>query len=366
MDGMNGIQQTQDTQYTGLAMWTDYMQVQDSRPNPEEEVKKARKHFSKLGLMFFLGTLIIFGVQNLTGYLVDLIKPEWLRNPNINLTLGMVSMYLVGIPILIALVHLVPAEHVQQRHMKGGHFAVAVMMSYTLMIVSNVVGIVITLVISLLKGALVNNELAEMAESVSTPLLFVFTVLCAPFIEEFVFRKLIVDRTIRYGQGVAVIVSGLMFGLFHGNLNQFAYATTLGMFLAFLYSKTGKLKVTIGIHMIVNFIGTIASGLVTNGIDINELQEALLNDDYYSLMAFYSRNFFPMILMGIYALCVFGIVIAGLVLFIIALAKRRFTFAPGRVSIPKGKRFLTVFVNVGMLLFCIFWIIQIVIQLLSI
>lgn len=363
MDGINGMQETHDT---GSTIWTDYMQMQGNRPNPEEEVKTARKHFSKLGLMYFLGTLIIFGVQYLTGYLVDLIKPEWLRNPNINLTLGMVSMYLVGIPILIALVQLVPAERVEQHHMKGSHFAVAAIMSYALMIVSNVMGLVITLVISLLKGALVNNELVEMTESVSLPLLFVFTVLCAPFIEEFTFRKLIVDRTIRYGQGVAVIVSGLMFGLFHGNLNQFVYAFALGMFLAFLYCKTGKLKVTIGIHMIANFMGTIASGLVTDGIDTNEVREALLNNDYYALMAFYSKNLLPMILMGIFSICVIGIVIAGLVLFIIALAKRRFTFAPGQVSIPNGKRFLTVFLNVGMLLFSVFWIIQIVLQLLSI
>ena len=363
MDGFNGIQGTHDT---GSTIWNDYMQVQDNRPNPEEEVKTARKHFSKLGLMYFLGALIIFGVQNLIGYLVSLIKPEWLRNPNINLMLGMVSMYLVGIPILTALVQRIPAEHIEKRHMKGGHFAVAALMSYALMVVANVVGLVITLAISLLKGALVNNELVEMAESVSLPMLFVSAVLCAPIIEEFAFRKLIVDRTIRYGQGVAVIVSGLMFGLFHGNLNQFVYAFALGMFLAFLYCKTGKLKVTIGIHMIVNFMGTMASGMLTDLIDIDEMREALLNHDSYALMAFYSKYYFPMILMAIFGFCVIGIVIAGLILFIVALAKRRFTLAPGQVSIPKGKRFLTVFLNVGMLLFCIYWIIQIALQLLYI
>lgn len=339
MDGMNGIQGT------------------------EEEVKTARKHFSRLGLMFFLGTLVITGTQRLTGYLVGLIKPEWLRDANINLTLGMVSMYLVGIPILIALVQLVPAEHIEKRHMKGGHFAVAAIMSYALMIMSNIVGLIITLFIGLMKGTFVNNELVDMTESVSLPLLFVFTVLCAPVIEEFTFRKLIVDRTIRYGQGVAIIVSGLMFGLFHGNLNQFAYAFTLGMFLAFLYCKTGRLKVTVGIHMIVNFLGTIAGGLVMNGLDINELQEALLDNDYSAIMAFYSKHYLSFIILGIYSFCIIGIVIAGLVLFIIALAKRRFTFAPGQVSIPRGKRFLTVFVNVGMLLFSIYWIIRILLQL---
>lgn len=362
MDGMNGMQDTHDT---GSAMWNDYMQVQSSRPNPEEEVKAARKHFSKLGLMFFLGVLVIYGVQLLIRYLVAWLKPEWFNDPNISLILGMIPMYLVGMPILVALVRQVPATPVEQHHMHAGHFTLAVLISYALMIVSNVVGLIVTFTISLLKGSLVSNELAEVTGSVSIPLLFVFTVLCAPFIEEYVFRKLIVDRTIRYGQGVAIIVSGLMFGLFHGNLNQFAYAFTLGMFLAFLYSKTGKLKVTIGIHMIVNFMGTVAGGLVTNGIDINELQEVLLNDDYYAMMAFYSKNFLSFALMAAYGLCVIGVVIAGLVLFIVALALRRFTIAPGEVAIPKGKRFQTVFLNVGMLLFCIFWIFEIVRQLLS-
>ena len=53
---------------------------------------------------------------------------------------------------------------------------------------------------------------------------FLYMVICAPILEEYIFRKLIVDRTVKYGQGVAVVLSGLMFGLFHGNLNQFAYA----------------------------------------------------------------------------------------------------------------------------------------------
>ena len=50
---------------------------------------------------------------------------------------------------------------------------------------------------------------------------FLYMVICAPILEEYIFRKLIVDRTVKYGQGVAIVLSGLMFGLFHGNLNQF-------------------------------------------------------------------------------------------------------------------------------------------------
>ena len=62
---------------------------------------------------------------------------------------------------------------------------------------------------------------------------------------------------------------------------------------------------------------------------------------------------------------VYGMMIAGGVLLIVFLAKKRFTLAPGQVVIPKGKRFQTVILNVGMVLFCHFWIVMIIIQLIS-
>ena len=64
-------------------------------------------------------------------------------------------------------------------------------------------------------------------------------VLCAPVAEELIFRKLLIDRLTQYGEGVAVLFSGLMFGLFHGNLNQFVYAFVLGLCFGFIYVKTG-------------------------------------------------------------------------------------------------------------------------------
>ena len=52
-------------------------------------------------------------------------------------------------------------------------------------------------------------------------------------------------------------------------------------------------------------------------------------------------------------------------LFIVCLAKRKFSFARGQVAIPRGKRFRTVALNLGMLLYGIFWIAVIVYQLLA-
>lgn len=361
MEEMNGMQGTYDTGSTTTAAY-----MQDSRPNPEEEIRSARKHFSKLGLMFFLGTIIVNVVQIIALNIAKAINPAWVEDPNISILLAILPMYLLGMPVMIALIKRIPATPPEQHHMKAGHFVLSVIMCYALTLVSNVVGLVVTFIVGLLKGGFVNNEMVSLTTSTNVFLLFVFTVCCAPFYEEYIFRKLIVDRTVRYGQGVAVIVSGLMFGLFHGNFNQFIYAFTFGMFLAFLYVKTGKLKVTIGIHMIVNFVGSVIVPLLVNLIDLDGYMQ-LINEgmDPDAMMAYLSENMVGWVLYFCFMCCVFAIVITGVVLLIVFLAKKRFRLAPGQIVIPKGKRFRTVFLNLGMILFILFWIVVIIMQLFS-
>ena len=53
------------------------------------------------------------------------------------------------------------------------------------------------------------------------------------------FRKLLIDRIVPFGQRVAVVVSGLAFGLFHGNFYQFFYAFSLGAVLHIFTAAQG-------------------------------------------------------------------------------------------------------------------------------
>ena len=325
-------------------------------PTPEEEVKAARKHFSKLGLMFLLGTIVIFVVQ-IAASLIYLLKPEWVWNPNITLMMSMLPMYLIGMPVLIFLVKQVPAERVEKHSMKAGSFVVAAIMCFAIVYISNIAGNIMTWIIGMLKGSLVQNEIANVTTSVSIWMVVIYMVLCAPFMEEYVFRKLIVDRTVRYGQGAAVLMSGLMFGLFHGNLNQFMYAFTLGMFLAFLYVKTGKLKITIALHMMINFVGGVVSVKLVDLIDLDEYFRVVSEGGELSAMMSYMMDHIGgWIAYFLFILFVFGIMIAGGVLLIVFLVKKRFTLNRGTVVLPKGKRFSTMLLNVGMILYSIFWI----------
>lgn len=283
---------------------------------------------------------------------------------NISLMISMLPMYLIGMPILIVLVKTVPAEKVEKRNMKAGHFVLAALMCFGLAYASNFIGTILTTVIGMLKGGMVQNAIMNIATSINVLFAVLFMVICAPLIEEYVFRKLIVDRTIKYGQGVAVLLSGLMFGLFHGNLNQFIYAFAIGCFLAFLYVKTGNLKITIIIHMIFNFLGGVVSVKLLEMIDMERYMEIVQSGmDMDALMIYMSENAFGWICYMMFALFIFATIITALVLFIVSIVKNKFVFEQGQVAIPKGKRFRTVILNVGMLLYCIFWIIVIIIQL---
>ena len=323
------------------------------------EQKSMKKSFSSLGWRFLIGTLVIYAVQMGVVAIVGMVKPEWLQNTTISLILTIMPLYLIGMPILIALVKRMPGEVPEKKSIKPGQFVVALIMCYALMYCGNLVGTLITTVVGVLKGTEVDNALMTYATESNMVVTFLYMVICAPILEEYIFRKLIVDRTAKYGQGVAIVLSGLMFGLFHGNLNQFAYAMLLGMFLAFMYVKTGNLKITIGLHMCINFMGAVVSVLLLKAIHLEEYQEIVMNGgDAEAIMNFMMQYLQGWIGYMVYVLFILAAVITGIVLFIVF--RKRFAVEPGQI--PKGQRFKTVICNPGMLCYCIFWIVIIIIQ----
>ncbi|HBA47049.1 MAG TPA: CPBP family intramembrane metalloprotease domain-containing protein [Lachnospiraceae bacterium] len=331
--------------------------------NEADEIKAARKHFSRLGGMYILGTIIIFAVQLIPTTLLQLVKPEWLENGNISLMVSVLPMYIIGMPVLILLVRTIPKEEVERHSMRAGSFVIAAIMCFAVVYITNFAGNLITALIGTLKGSTVQNQVLNVTQSVSMWMIVLYMVICAPVMEEFVFRKLIVDRTVRYGQGAAVVMSGLMFGLFHGNLNQFVYAFTLGMFLAYLYVKTGNIKITIALHMLINFMGGVVSSGLMRMLDLDAYMQAMTGGDMASMMDYIQANLAGIMAYAVFVVFVAGMMIAGGVLLIVNLVKRKFVLERGSVVIPKGKRFSTMIGNAGMLLYSLFWIVMIVVQL---
>lgn len=294
-----------------------------------------KKDFSGLGFRMACSALLIFAIQTAGSYIVAAIKPEWTGNMDIMLASTMVPLYVLGYPLTFLIMRNREKRTIEKHKMTIGQLILAFMMSYGLMIAGNLIGVMITLGIGVLKGNEVTNPLMSVVTSGNIWISAIYIVLLAPVFEEFLFRKLICDRVAKYGQGTAIVVSGLMFGLFHGNLNQFFYAFFLGSFFAFIYLKTGELKYTIGLHMVINFIGSVLGGLLLQNVDMET----------------------PMglIIFALYALCVYGIALAGGVLFLVN--RQKMKLQAGEITIEKGSRFKTVICNVGMIVYCLLFVV---------
>ena len=233
----------------------------------------------------------------------------------------------------------------------------ALIICYGIMYASNLIGSLITYLLAVLKGRPIDNYMIDLAGSSSLWVRMLIMVIWAPIMEELIFRKILVDRAVRYGEGVAVVLSGLMFGLFHGNLSQFAYATTIGMFFAFIYVKTGKLQYTIIMHMVVIFLGGVLSLFMLSLVDLEGLQNILTDGGDLS------KVLPGLLVFLLYMFILIGIVVAGIVLLIVY--RKRMHLNAGRITLPRGKRFLTVMCNAGMGLFFLYWVVEIVLQILE-
>ena len=80
-------------------------------------------------------------------------------------------------------------------------------------------------------------------------------VIMAPVVEELFSGSWSWIQAVGYGQKTAIIISGIMFGMAHGNFSQFFYAFGIGILWAYVYAKTGKVRYTIGFHMLSNLLG---------------------------------------------------------------------------------------------------------------
>lgn len=88
--------------------------------------------------------------------------------------------------------------------------------------------------------------------------LMVFTTAIVPgFIEELLFRGVILRNMLPFGRTTAVIASAFLFGVMHQNPAQLLYTTVAGLVLGFIYVHTRSLWCTILIHMCNNFLAIV-------------------------------------------------------------------------------------------------------------
>ena len=81
----------------------------------------------------------------------------------------------------------------------------------------------------------------------------IFAIAIVPgFVEEMVYRGIIFQSYQKYNWKKAVILSGFLFGIMHGNFNQFAYAWVLGIIFAIVIEVTDSILSSMIMHFMIN------------------------------------------------------------------------------------------------------------------
>ncbi len=105
---------------------------------------------------------------------------------------------------------------------------------------------------------------------------FLLSLLCIAVIpavlEESVYRGVFYQEYRKINPFGAIFFSALLFGLLHGNLNQFTYAFVMGIIMAFIIEATDSILSTMIIHFTINGMSVITMYALTN----SENSEALL------------------------------------------------------------------------------------------
>lgn len=79
-------------------------------------------------------------------------------------------------------------------------------------------------------------------------------VVIPPLVEEILFRGVALQSLRKYGDGFAVLVSAVLFGLYHGNFIQMVFAFLCGLAMGFVVIRTGSLLPSILVHFVNNSI----------------------------------------------------------------------------------------------------------------
>lgn len=105
---------------------------------------------------------------------------------------------------------------------------------------------------------LTQTELLKPDSAFACIALVASTVLAPAVIEEFAFRCCSMGLLKNYGKGFAVVIVSIYFGLIHGNIIQFIFATLVGLILGYITVKTDNVVIAMVVHGLNNSLSVIS------------------------------------------------------------------------------------------------------------
>ncbi|MDE6699206.1 MAG: CPBP family intramembrane metalloprotease, partial [Lachnospiraceae bacterium] len=157
---------------------------------------------------------------------------------------------------------------------------------------------VINLISSLINGNATADTMTRMQQSPMW-LSIILIAFIPAVVEEFVFRGLVFGNYKKRNPWKGVLLSALLFGLMHLNINQFSYAFVLGIVLALLNYATGSLIPSIILHFTINANSVVLSYLSSDLTNSEAIQKAVSTGDTSSAVNQFANSEFMTYLISI-------------------------------------------------------------------
>ncbi len=333
----------------------------DTYTIPSQPELLPRDRVSRTGIAFMAMTVVAQLAAILLFSAVEILFPAYLDTEWINWVVTILSLYIFAALPTYFILKSVPASPPEKKKLSPKTFFLFLGIAFFFMIVGSYVGQFVNGAIDMITGGTQGSEITEAIQGSTLWLTALYSLIIAPFMEELFFRKFLVDRLSPLGGWVTIIVSGLFFGLFHGNIDQFFYAALLGCLLAYIYLNTGKLWHVVLIHSIINFFGGILPTLFTAGIP--NFYEIMLGGDENAVIEMVET--YPLQYLGymLTSLLPFAFAIAGLIIFILYFKRLIRWVTP--CTIPQGERAKTVCLNFGFIAFVLVSLFMMVLVIIS-
>ncbi len=124
--------------------------------------------------------------------------------------------------------------------------------------IASIISNIFFMIIEYMTETTLNEASFNFGDSViGTVVLIIAPVIFAPIFEELLFRGVVLKNSEPMGQWFAIIISGIIFGLWHENYPQFLFAAVLGCFSAFMVIKTRSIIPSMIAHFSINTISTV-------------------------------------------------------------------------------------------------------------
>ncbi len=312
-------------------------------PSPAEYLinrAEAKRAYSRVGLAHIIYTLAPIAVMTVIQIVLLFLPAESQPDNTIYLFINMACMYLVGMPLCLLMLRPPPrVSSVSGEPASARILLLAFLFAEFFAIAGSYIGLGVNTLVEWMLGAPPADTIIDTLSDIPLWVTLLLTVLIGPIVEELIYRKFSLDVLLPYGEKNAILVTAFIFGLAHGNFEQLFYAFLIGLVFGYLYAYTRKIRYSVLLHILFNFI---------NGF----LPTAIM------------RIPDPVMVNILSAVHTYATLIAAIIgLIFLLLCYRDIVLRPAEIPLPAKQNGRIVFGNVGMILLTIFLVLLLLLAL---